>query len=159
MEIYLVQHAEAKSKEEDPNRSITERGRQDVLQVSEFAARMGVKAAQIRHSGKTRAEQTASLLGEVLSPSVEIQTDPRLGPLDPVEPIGDELGNAHQNVMLVGHLPFMERLAGYLLTGDAERAVVKFHNAGIVCIVHTEDDWQVDWILTPRMVQHGNTIS
>lgn len=159
MEIYLVQHAQARSKDEDPSRPLTERGRKDTLQVAEFAARLGVKIAHIRHSGKTRAEQTASILSGVLSPDVDIQTDSRLGPLDPVEPVGDELESASQPIMLVGHLPFMERLAGYLLTGNSERAPVRFHNAGIVCLARSEDGWQVEWIITPRMVHYATTVS
>lgn len=39
-----------------------------------------------------------------------------------------------ENVMLVGHLPFMERLVSYLVTGTAEKVVVKFQNGGIVCL-------------------------
>jgi phosphohistidine phosphatase len=53
--------------------------------------------------------------------------------------------------MLVGHLPFMARLAGKMLVGDPEQAVVKFRNAAIVCLSRVDERWQVAWILTPDM--------
>ncbi len=34
MELYLVQHGEAKSKAEDPQRPLTQRGREDVARVA-----------------------------------------------------------------------------------------------------------------------------
>ena len=59
MRLYLVQHGEAKSKTEDPQRPLTERGREDVARVAAFAASAGLQVGQIRHSGKRRAEETA----------------------------------------------------------------------------------------------------
>lgn len=150
MKVYLVQHAESKSKDVDPNRSLTERGRQDTEKVAALAARMGLDVHQIRHSGKTRAEQTATILGEALSPPDGVVEVSGLAPLDEVEPVADELTKAAQPVMLVGHLPFMERLAGQMLTGDPKSSVVQFHNAGIVCLTR-EESWQVVWIITPEI--------
>mgnify|MGYP006308222385 CR=1 FL=1 len=65
--------------------------------------------------------------------------------------MADELDAASDPVMLVGHLPFMERIAGYFLTGDADQPVIDFTNAGIVCLAKGEDRWQVTWIFTPEI--------
>jgi len=35
--------------------------------------------------------------------------------------------------MIVGHLPFLEKLTSYLVTGDEEELVLQFPTAGIVC--------------------------
>ena len=56
MKLYLVQHGEAKSKAEDPQRPLTERGREDVARVATFATKAGSQVRQIRHSGKRRLE-------------------------------------------------------------------------------------------------------
>ncbi len=47
----------------------------------------------------------------------------------------------------------MERLAGYMLTGDAREPVIDFINAGIVCLEKKDSRWQVIWILTPEMAE------
>jgi phosphohistidine phosphatase len=149
--FYLVQHGEAEPKSVDPARPLSGRGRQDVQRVAAFAAQMGLDVQQIRHSGKARAEQTAAILGQALSPPGGVVEAPGLAPNDDVGPVADELRRELQPVMLVGHLPFLARLAGLLLTGDPDRPVVQFCNAGIVCLTRGEGRWQVEWALTPEM--------
>ncbi len=151
--IYLVQHAEAHSKEEHPDRPLTPRGRQDTEQVAALAATLGVQVHEIRHSGKTRAEQTATIFRETLEPAAGIVKASGLGPLDDVAPVAQALSQASQPIMLVGHLPFMERLAGHMLTGDAEQPVVKFYNAGLVCLTREKERWQIKWIITPSVAR------
>ena len=151
MNVYLVQHGEAEPKSVDSTRPLTERGRQDTQCVAAFAARLGLKVHQIRHSGKTRAEQTAAILGKAISPSGGVTAVSGLAPLDDVQPVADGLAQEAQPVMLVGHLPFLARLAGLLVTGDPDRAVVQFRNAGIVCLARKEDEWLVAWAFTPEM--------
>ncbi len=151
MNVYLVQHAEAKSKEEDKNRPLTDQGRRDARQVASLAARSGIGVAQIRHSGKTRARQTAEIFGEALSPPDGVVEASGLGPLDDVETMAGRLGESEQSLMLVGHLPFMERLAGQLLAGDPERSVVKFHKGGVVNVARTDEGWQLIWAVTPAV--------
>ena len=151
MKVFLVQHAEAKSKEVDPKRPLSKQGRKNTQRVATFAAKLNLGITEIRHSGKTRAEQTATILGEALAPSGGVVAVSGLAPLDDVSQVADELARGSTPVMLVGHLPFMARLAGKLLVGDPEQAVVKFRNAGIVCLVREDERWQVAWILTPDM--------
>jgi phosphohistidine phosphatase len=151
MKIYLVQHGEAEPKTVDPARPLTAQGRQDVQQVAAFAARLGLEVEQIRHSDKTRAEQTAEILGEALSPAEGVVTVSGLAPNDDVRPVAEALTRESQAVMLVGHLPFLARLAGLLVTGNPDRSVVQFRNAGIVCLAREEDRWLVAWIVTPEM--------
>src|SRR5262249_38630311 len=68
MTIFLVQHGEAKPENEDSERSLTERGTETVERVADWAARMGIKVDEIRHSGKRRAEQTATSFAKRLHP-------------------------------------------------------------------------------------------
>jgi phosphohistidine phosphatase len=153
MKVYLVQHGEAQTKDVDPTRPLTERGRQEVQRVATFATRMGLKVYQIRHSGKTRAEQTAGILGEALSPPGGVVAVQGLVPLDNVQPVADGLTREQQPVMLVGHLPFMTRLTRLLVTSDPDRSVVHFRNGGIICLAYEQEKeaWLVTWVLTSEM--------
>jgi len=151
MNVYLVQHAEAKAKDVDPDRPLSERGRRDAGRVAAVAGRLGIEVDQIRHSGKLRAEQTARILGEALSPRQGVVAVEGLGPVDDVEPVANDLDTASAPVMLVGHLPFMERLIGELVVGDPDEAIVDVQNAAITCLSENDGAWQVSWILTPEM--------
>jgi phosphohistidine phosphatase len=151
VEIYLVRHGEAMPKTVNPTRPLSDQGRSEVRQVAAFAARLGLAVGQIRHSGKARAEQTAAILAEALSPAGGTVAVAGLGPADDVRPVAAALESESVPVMLVGHLPFLARLTGLLLAGDAEKEVVRFHTGGMVCLVRDDGRWQAAWILTPEM--------
>jgi phosphohistidine phosphatase len=155
VEIYLVQHGSAEPASVDPTRPLTARGRRDVECVAAYAGRLALYVQQIRHSGKTRAEETAALLAHALSPSDGVVAVSGLAPKDDVVPVAGALEGEPRSVMLVGHLPFMARLAARLVTGDAERPAVQFRNGGIVCLTREDERWLVSWILTPEMARAG----
>jgi len=50
----------------------------------------------------------------------------------------------------VSHLPFLEKLASFLVAGDQEKSVVKFPTAGIVCLEKGGNEkWKIKWKLFP----------
>ena len=151
MTIYLVQHAEAKPESEDPERSLTEEGVENARRMAEWAALANVHVDEVRHSGKKRAQQTAEILAEALRPSGGVNAVDGLGPNDDVHPIANELQKEERSVMLVGHLPFLARLAGLLLAGRPEAPVVRFRNAGIVCL-DLDGAWSVSWTMIPHLM-------
>ena len=153
MRVYLVQHAEAMSEEQDPERPLTDLGREHAKRMARVAALVGVDVEEIRHSGKTRAEQTAEIMGQALSPPEGVVAVSGLAPLDDVTPAAESLEAGEKSVMLVGHLPFMERLAGHLVTGGDAHPVVDFQNAGIVCLEKSDKRWQIVWIVTPEIAE------
>jgi phosphohistidine phosphatase len=52
--------------------------------------------------------------------------------------------------MIVGHLPFLEKLAAYLITGNSENKLVKFQNSCIINIDSDENnDCYIKWTLMP----------
>lgn len=154
MRLYLVQHGEARSKSEDPERPLTDRGRDGVARVAAFARRADVGIHQIRHSGKLRAGETATILAEHLEPPIGVVAIEGLAPRDDVRSIAEFLSRETRPLLLVGHLPFMERLAGLLLAGDEERTVVRFVKGGIVCLERDAQSraWSVRWVVTPDLI-------
>ena len=152
MPIYLVQHALSLPKDMDPEKGISPEGRSQAETIAEVARGYAVAVTQIRHSGKKRAKETADIFTKALAPPEGVAEMPGLAPLDDVTLVAEAL-LPESNLMLVGHLPFMERLAAYLVTGLATRPVFKFQNAGIVCLDHHPDvdSWVVTWSLSPRI--------
>jgi phosphohistidine phosphatase len=151
MELYLVQHGEAKPESEDPERPLTDRGAETVRRMADWAAQVGVKVDQIRHSGRRRAEQTAALLGEVLNPAQGVISVEGLHPNDDVRLIAEAIPAGQGALMLVGHLPHLSRLADLLLTGAQESSVLRFRMAGIVCLSNQEGKWTVNWLMPPDL--------
>ena len=71
-------------------------------------------------------------------------------PQDDPAPAAAALATAQESVMLVGHLPFMNRLGALLVTGDPDRDVIDFTPATIVCCAQEPSGWSVKWILAPQ---------
>jgi len=153
MELYLVQHGEATSKEVDAARPLTERGRAEVARVGHIAAAAGVRSAAIYHSGKLRAQQTAEILAAELGAGEIPKMLEGLSPNDDPRSVAATLDALGSAAMLVGHLPHMSRLCSQLVTGDPELQVVKFQMGGIVALAKDDSGkWRVNWMLTPDVV-------
>jgi phosphohistidine phosphatase len=125
-----------------------------VAQVAAFAQRADVQVAQIRHSGKRRAEETATILAEYLAPAGSVVALPGLAPKDDTGRVAELLNRETDPLMLVGHRPFMDRLTGLLVAGSEGRVVVKFRKGGIVCLERDPKSWAwtVCWMVTPDLI-------
>ena len=62
-----------------------------------------------------------------------------------------ELEAAEQPIMLVGHLPYMSRLAELLVKGDGARAAIEFGPATMLCCANVGAGWQIDWQIAPTL--------
>ena len=156
MALYLVQHGRSLPKDIDPDQGLSEKGIAETERIAGVAKGYGGPVSVIRHSGKKRARQTAEIFASALQPAGGVQETAGLKPLDDVAAMAEKTGS-EEGVMLVGHLPCMERLASHLIMGVAEKPVFKFQNSGIVCI---EKDSAaglkaITWALMPT-VGRGN---
>ena len=151
MLLYLVQHGKAKSKDEDPDRPLTAEGRREVEAVMLLMMRYGgVTAARVAHSGKLRAAETARIIGSKLD--VEVMEEDGLKPMDDPSVWAGRLDDDADDLMLVGHLPHLPKLASLLLCGDPDAGVVEFSNGGVVCLRFEDGSWALEWSIPPSLV-------
>ena len=153
MRIYLTQHGLAIPKEIDPQRPLSEQGVDDVRRLAEFLRRAGLQVGRVLHSGKLRAEQTALLLADALGSADRPDGRSGLAPNDPVEPLAKELDVWSEDTLLVGHLPYLGRLASLLLGSGADRPVLAFHPGSMACLERDEDGrWSLAWMIRPEIL-------
>ena len=58
-----------------------------------------------------------------------------------------------RDTLVVGHLPFMAKMAAWLVTGDAERTLVEYRPGSILCLqLDTDGNWRIDWMLRPELL-------
>jgi phosphohistidine phosphatase len=152
MVLYLVQHGKSLPREVGPDQGLTEQGRIEVQQVAVKAREMGVSVARIIHSGKKRALQTAETLSAILTPGRKPDAHEGLNPTDDVAAFALTLSGS-EDLMVVGHLPFMERLAAQLTAGSPDKPMIRFRNSGIVCLRFEKErlSWVILWALVPEM--------
>ena len=153
MRLYLVQHGEALAKEVDAERPLTPEGAQTVEAVGAFLAGKGLDVQEVWHSGKTRAQQTAEPLAGRLAPNAKVVPRDGLAPKDDVEPVASVLATRDEDLMIVGHLPFLAKLAGLLLTGSRKRSVLAFQYAGVFCLERDDEgEWRLAWAVVPEVL-------
>ena len=146
--VYLVQHGQAKSEDEDPQRPLTDRGADDTAWVAHWAIdRFGVRPNRVIHSGKTRSRQTAEIWGRLVDVNPE-QGD-ALAPNDDPTTWARRLAESAGDLMLVGHLPHLAKLASVLLTGEPDPQLVGFQQGALVALEHRDATWIVALLLPP----------
>jgi phosphohistidine phosphatase len=152
MPLYLVQHGKSLAKEVDPEQGLSEAGFADTRNIARVAAGYNVAVKRIHHSVKARARQTAEIFAEALDPAEGVHQIDGIKPMDDVIAMAPGL-NPEDDLMMVGHLPFMARLTAYLVTGRTEPSVFRFQNSGIVCLDRQPDEtnWQIVWTLMPHI--------
>ncbi|MEJ2282561.1 MAG: phosphohistidine phosphatase SixA [Desulfobacterales bacterium] len=152
MALYLVQHGQSLPKDVDPDQGLSEKGVAETERMADVAKNYNINVGQIRHSVKTRARKTAEIFASALLPGGDVKEVRGLKPMDDVAAFAASL-NPDSNTMLVGHLPFMERMASYLVMGSSDKPVFKFQNSGIVCLDKDPDSasWFIKWTLMPHI--------
>ena len=154
MNLYLVRHGKAVSKEEDALRPLSERGKEETAKVAAFlGANPEVIVKAIFHSGKLRAKQTAEAIAEKLRPPEGIQETNGLTPEADPSIWAGRLEETTDDIMLVGHLPHLAKLLSLLLVRDENKSLIAFSTSAVVCLGKgISDNWQIRWILTPEML-------
>jgi phosphohistidine phosphatase len=152
MALYLAQHGKSLPASEDAEKGLSKDGQAETNRIAEVAAGYQVSVSRILHSGKKRARQTAEIFGQHLSPVEGIGACDGINPLDDVEIFATTLPLDRQ-IMLVGHLPFLERLISLLVCRNPNQPVFKLQNSGVVCLDYLEESRNpvICWALMPKI--------
>jgi len=155
MKVYLIRHAQPKNHEEDLRMPLSDSGRKTMKMISEYvAARLDLAITEIWHSEKLRAKETAAILAETLGITDSVQEHKGLAPNDSVILVENQIMNRMENLAIVGHLPFLSKLASLLLYGSEEDASrFNFEMGCIACLNRDEyNNWSLDWMITPDTI-------
>ena len=153
MRLYLVRHGEAMPKHLDPERPLSTQGQKDVQKMASFLLPHHLKVREVWHSGKLRARQTAEILATAIIPEKELREVTGLSPNDSIFPVKEKIEKSGESLMIVGHLPFMDKLLADLLTRGESRDLLTFPAGGIACLEKSDSpSWRLLWFLGPDLV-------
>ncbi|MEA2114051.1 MAG: phosphohistidine phosphatase SixA [Thermodesulfobacteriota bacterium] len=153
MALFLVQHGISASKDIDPEKGLSDLGIEETNRIAMVAKGYKIPVQKIIHSGKKRADETAAIYHQALALETPMEMISGINSLDDVRSFASGI-EPQENWMVVGHMPFMERLVSYLTTGSERIRVYRFQNSGIVCLdvegeVDKVADWFIKWTLNP----------
>jgi len=133
VKFYLVRHGQSLDENKDSLRHLSEKGKHDVQKTAEFLNKAQIKVEIILSSRKTRAIQTAEILSCILNSSGSVELIDGISPNDSAVAFIDNTEFEFDNIMLVGHLPFLSHLASLLLTCESNTVNILFPTSSVVC--------------------------
>jgi phosphohistidine phosphatase len=140
MKLYLLRHASAvdvgdQGVERDEDRMLTGEGRARTRSVAEGLRACGCAPRRIVASPLVRARETADIAAAILTPGATIETSAELAPgMSPARTASWLRRGPRLPTMLVGHMPGLQQLASYLLSG-AESVDIGFKKLGCCCLL------------------------
>jgi len=150
MNVYLVRHGDAVAAAENVERALSALGRRQAAHAARaIVDHEAAAVARMYHSGILRARQTAEIIVQALKPAPVMESHSGLLPDDDPAIVAAELNHLTDSVALVGHLPYMRRLAGLLIYGDPDRTAVDFSPATVLCCSRFNESWKINWTSTP----------
>ena len=161
MNLYLLRHGIAEERGtpgRDSERPLTGEGKDQLRSIGKAMKKMDLPFDRILSSPYVRARQTAEIVSQTLKKSDLIQfTDALICERNPAALI-QEINAADsraEEILLVGHEPFMSRLISMLLSGK-ENCEILFKKGGL-CRLEVKDlKWGqcacLRWLLTPKQL-------
>ncbi len=147
--LYFAQHGLAVDKSENPERPLSETGVKQTEAIAKHLSSIaGIAVNHIFHSGKLRASQTAEIFARTIKHS-SISAVDGLSPNDDVTLLAQ---NLNINALYVGHLPHLEKLAAYLVTGNENGNIIRFQNSAVLCLENNDSHYQLRWYITPELL-------
>ena len=153
MKIYLVQHGKALSEEIEKRKPLSKIGKLETEGIASHLKKQGIVVNKVYHSGKLRAKETADIFSKYLCDGTIHQIQ-GINPNDDVKEFIQKIND--EDLMFVGHLPFMEKAVSLLVANDKTAQVLKFKNSSVVCIEKDEDNYCISWYLIPKICSNYN---
>lgn len=152
MILYLARHGESVPVGDDDERPLSQQGESDVRYVANLISPLNLSIARVFQSTKKRAQQTAQILSSAFHLLNHIETRAELQPMAEVDPIIEELYAIDEDILIVSHMPFLEKLVGKLITGNENKNVVAFKAGCLLCLEEIEQkQWVIRWMLSPEL--------
>ena len=149
--VYFMQHGLAVDKADDPERPLSDAGIEQTEKIADTLRASGTVITSVFHSGKLRAAQTADIMAAAMGLDAVTMIE-GLSPNDEVSLLSQSLDA--NDALYVGHLPHLERLASYLVSGNEDATIVKFQNSGVLCLEKEHSHYHVRWLFTPELTAY-----
>lgn len=153
MKLYLMRHGEALSPQKDPERGLTDNGKEKIELVATHLLNKGVSFNQIIHSKKKRARETAEIMTRILSAEVTPAEHSHIAPNDDPSLIISEINDWENDTLIASHLPFVPNLMTALTGQDAYLSDITFETGTVVCLErNNQAAWEFKWATAPSEI-------
>lgn len=154
MKLYLMRHGDAEPFGPDKNRVLSAQGKHDITCLSHFLAPLKINVAHFFHSDKIRAIETASIMSAAIQSASPFVIRQELDSMASIQLLVDEIPALEGDTFLVGHMPYMGKLASFLTTGQEHLAHYAILPGTLLCFEGEpyQERWQLTWMLNPHQL-------
>lgn len=144
MKLYIMRHGHA-----DPlpdaqgHRHLTLHGRSELEKLAAFLREKEFHVSQIQHSEKTRARETAEIIGAGFG----LIQNSALNPEADLDTLLIQLENEQEDILLVSHMPLVSELVASLVAKNPRYDLIAFSPGTVVCLEKYNERWLIDWVL------------
>jgi phosphohistidine phosphatase len=162
MNLFILRHGIAvehgpASHENDEERPLTSKGERKVRTIADAMKALEISFDLILSSPLVRARETAAIVADALKAKKRLELTDTLEPQESAQPVIEYLADhgAVDDVLLVGHEPFLSRLISLLISGDSEASVLL--KKGGFCKLSIEELKHgqcatLEWLLMPKQM-------
>lgn len=144
MKLLLARHGETASFEPDP--PLSKGGIKTTKKVAQILKSKSLEIDEILHSPKLRARQTAEILAHEAAPHLTLNEHEGLKPNDDLDIVLKEITSYDRTLLIVSHLPFLERLTSFLLPDEKP---LDWSPSTLICLEGQGERWKLVWSISP----------
>ena len=127
------------------HRHLTSQGRAELEQLALFLREKQFSVSQVKHSEKTRARETAEIIGAGFC----LEQSDLLNPEANLDALIMQLEQEREDILLVSHMPLVSELVSQLVTKNSHCDLIAFSPGTVVCLEKYNERWLIDWVLRP----------
>ena len=163
MKLYILRHAIAEDRDEnlypdDSLRHLTEKGEKKMVKIAEHLKNMDIQLDVILTSPYVRAFETAKIVAKTFGiKKNQLVLSDHLIPSGFAKDLIAEINENFQveNLMLVGHEPYLSDLVAMLMAGDPSISIT-MKKGGLCCLSIDNLGYDkcatLEWLMTPAQL-------
>lgn len=161
LDLIILRHGEAGTRipipNEDSERALTEKGKEEMEQVARSLRRMKLKVNCIATSPLMRSLETAKIVASGIKKQDKLEMWDELKPEGHRSAFYERLSGLKEEslIIIVGHEPFLSSLIGDLVAGrPSSRITLKKAGAARISInaLKPKASGRMKWLLTPKQL-------
>ena len=133
MKLYIIRHGDYLTADKDPKKKLSQKGVDDSKRLAKFLSKQRISPTAIWHSDKIRSLQTAEIISKAIGVNNLIARKD-LAPAEPVNKFPHEILKGNSDLVIVGHIPFIQKLVGLLLANSTNVDMIRFYKSSVACL-------------------------
>lgn len=144
-----MRHGEAAQTSQNSEQVLTLNGRTGIENLAKRLNGKNLQLAQVFHSGKARAQQTADIICSALCPGVTPRILDNIKPDDNPAAILPEIYGWNENSLITSHLPFIPHLVTLLTATNVHLNSINYDPGTFICLEKINNVWAINWVEVP----------